>query len=210
MILRKHENLLLFQKNDLCFKDLITAYIVLARMSYPQFPNPNVHAHTVNTLCFQYDIEIQLDASSILNALETHTLPTSLELKLAPSIFPKPKVTDQDRANNVYIWAYTNVFSQSFLSFFEKCKPIFLERYGKPNKYPSATSFGNLVRNAFAHDGKVSFDKKNKNPISWRSLKFSQSDNGKPLLYSELSNGDLIMLMAEICDELEVNCALAN
>jgi hypothetical protein len=73
---------------------------------------------------------------------------------------------------------------------------------GEQEKWPPVLRFGWAVRNAFAHDGKILFKNPNATSVTWRGFTYGPPDNGHQILYTDLMDADVIILMEEMDDAI--------
>ncbi|MDY6987749.1 MAG: hypothetical protein SWQ30_06800 [Thermodesulfobacteriota bacterium] len=86
----------------------------------------------------------------------------------------------------------------SFVSFYESVKERTEEKFGaNPNNWPATLNFCRVIRNAFSHNGVIDFRNKKAAAVSWRSLRYSPSDNGSQILFRDLACAEIILLMVE-------------
>lgn len=186
-----------------CFNELVTAQTALSAMCFRTYPAPYLNVHTLRSICYNFDFEVEIDASELLEPLSRHIFPSILNLKFDPSPNGPSRGEDVDWSNP-HIKLYSSFFYQAFLTFFEKCKPKIDSKFGNIKEAPDVIRFGKVVRDAFAHNGKVNITNPNSPVIRWGRSAYAAVNNGNPLLYHDLSNGDLVILMCEIDLELSV------
>jgi hypothetical protein len=58
--------------------------------------------------------------------------------------------------------------------------------------------FGHAVRNALIHNGCIHFTSRSSPAVEWRGLRYGFVDNGRPVLFKELTGVELILLMEEM------------
>jgi hypothetical protein len=63
-------------------------------------------------------------------------------------------------------------------------------------QWPDVLNFGRIVRNAFAHGGTLEI--RDGTSVRWGGLRYSKSQNGRRVLYNDLSSADLTILMLEM------------
>lgn len=105
------------------------------------------------------------------------------------------------------LWA--RLVGDAFVSYYERHVAVASEGWGRmrEDKWPSAWRFGRMVRNACAHDGRISFKSEFGPSVTWRTLRFDFRDNGRQLLFDELSGVELILLMEDMDSELRKEMA---
>jgi hypothetical protein len=66
-------------------------------------------------------------------------------------------------------------------------------------KWPPIWNFGRVIRNAFAHGGKIYFEKPTSLPSgTWNGLSYSYADNGRQIMYQDVAYVEIIYLMQEM------------
>jgi hypothetical protein len=134
-------------------------------------------------------IELRLRPAPILRSLAKNLWPESIEIEETEisSVAPcKHLLTNLHSIHGA-------VISNCFISFYD-------EFHSCENESP-LWNFARVVRNGLAHNGKI-FIKNPAEVVSWRGLEFSNVDNGKSLLYEELTAVELIILMMELDNEI--------
>lgn len=121
----------------------------------------------------------------------------------APGVIPKNQITNTAEFPHFLDHFVTAIF----ILHFEQCSDWLLANgRGDSSKWPAAVDFARVMRNAVAHGGRIKMDKTRKGnpprPVSWKSLSYSESDNGKSILGTEVFGPDLIALMFDVDDEL--------
>lgn len=88
--------------------------------------------------------------------------------------------------------------SQGLLtSFYEDNRKSVEGAYGKfSSGWPTAWSFGRVVRNALSHGGRLEI----RGPlhVNWKQLSYTQADHGRRIINSDIWPGDLIILLTEM------------
>lgn len=138
---------------------------------------------------------LTLDSKLLLEPLEHGRRPDRLE-------FAEESMSEAQRL----VWeplpqpgaVLAPVFHASFVHYYESLSDEIEAAYGKqPKNFPDIVRFGWAVRNAFAHNGLIWI----KDPtisVSWKGLTYSQADNGRQILYTDLMPAELIVLMDEL------------
>jgi hypothetical protein len=100
---------------------------------------------------------------------------------------------------------YRRVVGASFVNYYQSQESNIKNKYKDgTNSWPDFMNFFRIIRNGFAHGGKISFDKPSMAPVSWKKWTYSPADNGKEFLLvpGGLAIGDLILLFEELHQEL--------
>ncbi|ALU91518.1 hypothetical protein Hrubri_4373 [Herbaspirillum rubrisubalbicans M1] len=84
-------------------------------------------------------------------------------------------------------------------NYFERNQPAVKAKFGdKAKTWPDVWNFGRVVRNAMSHRGEITFTSPNADPVSWKGLTYSPSDNGRRILHTDIWPGDLFDLIIEM------------
>ncbi len=91
------------------------------------------------------------------------------------------------------------ITQSAFIRYYETLVPEVEDKFGSdPQRWPSVWNFARVIRNAFAHGGKIYFQKPISPIVSWKTQTYSPSDNGRQIMGKDISHGDIILLMAEM------------
>jgi hypothetical protein len=92
-----------------------------------------------------------------------------------------------------------SLIASAFIKYFEDYRPSIELKFGKdPYSWPSCWNFARVVRNALSHGGAVNFVNSNAKPVSWTTLTYSPAQNGRPLLYNDMTSVELILLLEDM------------
>jgi hypothetical protein len=148
-------------------------------------------------------LEIEVKPASILTPLTQFSWPASVDLTFevvtergttasAPAPITSP-LTGIGRAS-------ANIIEHAFIAYYERHKDDIntaSSRAGKGGQ--PVLAFANTIRNAFAHGGTIHFEKSKAGvTVSWGRLSYSDKDNGRQVMYNDISQGDVILLMLEM------------
>lgn len=90
-----------------------------------------------------------------------------------------------------------------FIRYFESYRSNIEAKHGNDVwSWPDIWLFAWAVRNAFAHGGHIYITNSKKPPITWKSLSYTASDNGKNILHQDIGIVEVIYLMEEMDKEL--------
>lgn len=116
-----------------------------------------------------------------------------LEVPLASTGPPKPI----HRTGLQAVWG--SITEWAFIHFFEAQRDSVEQRYGAdPNRWPSEWNFGRWIRNAFAHGGTLDVRNPRATPVTWKNLRYTASDHGKQILFSDVGIVEIILLMSDM------------
>lgn len=94
---------------------------------------------------------------------------------------------------------YAVQIAHTFVHYFESTVSLVRNTYGtNPAQWPAVWNFGRVVRNAFAHGGRINIQNPAVPPVTWRSLTYAYSDNGREIVYQDMTNVELVILMDEM------------
>lgn len=87
-----------------------------------------------------------------------------------------------------------------FVSYYERHIDVVESIWDKEKNgnWPSVWKFGWAMRNACAHNGLIYFTRKDHPGVSWKNLKYNYADNGRRVLFDEITGVELILLMEEM------------
>lgn len=141
-------------------------------------------------------VEFRFFPIALMTTLVQNGWPSSLAFEeLAINSAPPPKAITLTGLQGVH----GAMISSAFVKYFEEYRSLVEARCTKDVKnWPSVWNFGRVIRNALAHKGQIKFDNQNASPVIWRKLKYSPSDNGKQVLYQDMTSVELILLMEEM------------
>jgi len=175
------------------------------------------HGHT---RAYKKDEVIALYGNKNVIDLELRFAPYQMMKKLAVNLWPeeliflalsRPETTTLDPGHEV---ANETIHSKvdgvlgfqiqaGFIRYFESYRPDIEAKYGNEVwNWSDVWLFAWGIRNAFAHGGQVYITNPKKPPITWRSLKYSASDNGTNVLHKDIGIVEIIYLMEEMDKEL--------
>jgi hypothetical protein len=104
--------------------------------------------------------------------------------------------------NNVQLMM-ARLVGDAFVSYYERhLDAVEAKWVEKRSEWPEVWRFGWAIRNACSHDGKIHFSGQGSKPVMWRNLKYDFNDNGRPVLFNDLTGVELILLMEEMDAEL--------
>lgn len=91
------------------------------------------------------------------------------------------------------------MIASAFVQYFEANRALAETKYSKDTqRWPSVWNFGRIMRNALAHKGVIKIDNQNAPAVAWRSLSYAHSNNGKQVLYQDVTAVELVLLMEDM------------
>jgi hypothetical protein len=102
------------------------------------------------------------------------------------------------------------LIGDAFVSYYERHVDAVVARWQeKRSGWPDVWRFGWAIRNACSHDGKILIQEPKHPGVHWRNLKYDFNDNGRRILFDDLTGVELILLMEEMDAELRYPQPLA-
>ena len=147
-------------------------------------------------VCFTENAEVHFDANRVLSAITDGGWPSEIEFTFA--------AMNTQRVQQLLTGVMRlmgNTYAHAFVTYFETIRPRIEAVHGTQKNWPETLDFGRVVRNAFAHGGTVEMRPGSREGSVWRGLSYTQADNGRQLLYNDMTQGDLTLLMLDM-DEL--------
>jgi hypothetical protein len=93
----------------------------------------------------------------------------------------------------------SRLVGDAFVSYYERHLAPAEKKWGSAKSgWTDLWRYGWAMRNALSHDGKISFPSPSSKPVHWKSLQYSYADNGRQVLFNELTGVELILLMEEM------------
>ena len=183
------------RKSNRCFEFLVTAQAALAGWLLGRVGSPFDRPSVISQTCYVPPVEVELDAAAVLNAISAATWPTFITIGFHGRAERPASAPPLNAVQRILGSAYEH----AFLSYFENIRDEIEAKYGdKVLRWPAEIQFGRVVRNAFGHGGKITWTKPPLVPVSWRGLTYSPAHQGQQVVYNDLSQGDLTILMLDI------------
>lgn len=168
------------------------AYIVGHRTQAGGVPGAYLTGSLISQVCYTRKEELEFDPSEVLGPISKGIWPSVIHLKFHPG-GGRPSATPKPDAVQLLMGS---LYEHAFITYFEKNRSQIDANYGATHRWPNVLTFGRIVRNAFAHGGTV--DIRDGATATWGGITYSPSDNGRRVLYNDLSSGDLTLLMVEM------------
>jgi hypothetical protein len=97
-----------------------------------------------------------------------------------------------------------NVICPVFVEFYEDHLPWLKANVSpKDTQWPSVWQFGRVVRNAVSHGGCCKIDDPKFVSVQWRGLIYGPAQNKRPILDTDLTFADMLILMFEMSDAMD-------
>jgi hypothetical protein len=143
------------------------------------------------------DQEIIVFPAEILMHLSLDSWPQWIEYRIASKTEPQPDARLAAQGNRYVI---TRIIGASFTSYYSKAEPTIKARYGTDkDKWPETIRFAWIIRNSFAHGGKLNISDAALRPAAWNIWSFDHRKDGQNFLFEPgmLGIGDVITLMQD-------------
>jgi hypothetical protein len=151
-------------------------------------------------------LEVEVKPAGMLTPLTKFAWPTSLDLK-----FEVVTETGTAEGSPPEVAAVTsplvgikrmsaNIIEHAFVAYYECYKEAINNARSRAGVGALPTlAFARVIRNAFAHGGIIHFDSPTAGGTgSWCGLSYSYRDNGRQVMYNDLTQGDVILLLLEM------------
>jgi len=139
----------------------------------------------------------------LINSISNDAWPSSLEFEEIP--YTQGAILRKKARNDLCFQSEQTHFIQklivmsNFVYYFESVKDLIENKYGKdPFQWPNTLNFSRVVRNAFAHGGRIKIRNSNSQPVHWKNYSYSYQDNGRQILPNDLNIPEIIVLLKEI------------
>lgn len=140
--------------------------------------------------------ELHVFPAPILSCLLANQWPTRIEVHEIPinQSPPSHPITLTGMQG-----VHGSMIASAFVQYFESNRKAVESKYSSNvQSWPATWNFGRVVRNALAHKGIINIQNANATPASWRTLTYGPAQNGRQLLYQDLTAVELILLMKEM------------
>ena len=142
----------------------------------------------------------------VMPILASGEWPTQLELTKAPHKSGIPKSISFELSSDEIKDVTALTTQGSFIRYYETMISQVEKKFG-PNTidWPQIWNFGRVVRNAFAHGGKITFKNPKASNVSWKNITYSPSDNGRQIMYKDIGHVEVIYLMDEMDSDIQLD-----
>lgn len=166
-------------------------HVVQAGMTWQPY-SPN---QPIMQVCFTRLVEVEFDPHEVLGPISRFVWPSIIHLGLRQGS-RRPPATLNPTAVQLLMGS---LYEHAFITYYEKNVAQVVAKHKGKRHWPNALTFGRIVRNAFAHGGTVNIT--DGISASWGNVNYSPADNGRRVLYNDLSQGDLTLLMLDMDSE---------
>jgi hypothetical protein len=175
------------------FNELATAQAATAHVTQAGGPQGAYKAGSpISQVCYTLQEELEFDPGEVLGPISKFAWPSVIHLKFHPGRSRpagSPNPTGVQRLMG-------SLYEHAFITYYEKNVPLIISKHGGKRNWPEVLTFGRIVRDAFAHGGTVNIA--DNIAATWGAIRYSSTDNGRRVLYNDLSSGDLTLLMLEM------------
>jgi hypothetical protein len=140
---------------------------------------------------------ITIFPAELLMHLSLDSWPQWIDYRVEPQNKTPPDARLSAEGNRYVI---ARIVGASFTNYYSNSEPTFKARYGtNPDKWPQTIRFAWLIRNGFAHGGKLNISDPNLRPVTWKIWSFDHKQDGQRFLAEPgmLGVGDMISLMQD-------------
>lgn len=181
--------------NQYRFYDELLAFLTFCRLKYePKFQDDTTY-YLILGGTHNVRFSLKYVANSLLKAIREGNPPQSVSFELEAAAKP---ITGQIGVN---MWDFSIlsklVLQGLFINYFERIKDEVIKNYGSQAKWPTVWRFAQVVRNSCAH-GKIRIDNPKSSPVTWRTLAYTSTDNGRQVFWDDMAEADLIFLMLDM------------
>lgn len=139
------------------------------------------------------DLRLAIRPSHIVREMARNSWPTSIEFKC--SELPPLDGTSELRLG--VFGDYVFGLGQAMITtFFEDNRHKIEATYGALKHWPGAWRFAKVVRDTLSHGGAVHF--RHPFEVRWKKLSYTEADNGRRIVNTDIWPGDLIILLREM------------
>jgi hypothetical protein len=146
----------------------------------------------ISQVCNTRPEELEFDASEVLGPFSKQTWPSVIHLKFHSRPDPAPANPNPTAVQTLM----ASFYEHAFITYYEKNVEDIKAKHGAKKNWPIVLNFGRIVRNAFAHGGTINIT--DGISASWSGITYSDTDNGRRVLYNDLTSGDLTLLMVDM------------
>jgi hypothetical protein len=185
---------------------IATTYLVRGAAKFEP-GTPFLHA------CKQIELDVKLPVSGPLEAALANVKPDAMHIEVSARMPPEPDFNEwaaglgRPRPSTFGLAAAAaNMISPIFVEFYEAYRQYIHDKYRRAESYPTLWRFARVIRNSIAHGGFITIQSAKERPVAWYGLNYSYADNGRKIVgfvESDLTGGDLILLMFEMSDLLD-------
>ena len=149
----------------------------------------------ISQVCYTRPVELEFMPEEVLGPMTQGRWPSTINLRFHERT-GSPSVTSSLSAVQLLM---ASLYEHAFIAYFENSRPEIEAKHGRVANWPNTLTFGRIVRNAFADGGNI--DIRDSATAAWGGITYSASCNGRRVVYNDLSQGDLTLLMVDMDKE---------
>lgn len=145
------------------------------------------------------DVDLIFHPYELMTILASDGWPTRVEFAEEPRQKSTPKATGIVLSSAGFISVQSLITQSSFVRYYETLVPLVEAKFTEDRqRWPEVLNFGRIIRNAFVHRGMIHFENARAPSVSWRGLTYGPTDNGRHIMYRDVSQVEIILLMEEM------------
>lgn len=143
------------------------------------------------------NLSLSYAPGAILSEIAQNRLPSTIQMVEGP----RTAVSPEDPSSlTIVVELSISLIGSTLIRYYESVIPAVRNRFGTDStNWPGVWNFGRVIRNALAHHGgRINFDNSRAQPVSWKSLTFSPADNGRQVMFVDITTTEVILLMEDM------------
>lgn len=162
-------------------------------IAQPWLPNQHLTLEGMKSVT---NCTIRFYPHAMLNTISNNRWPEEINLQEIP--LESEPINHPINLTSIQM-IHGSMIQSAFIHYFESYRVKVESKFGKePIKWPEIWNFARVIRNAFAHGGKIKFDNQKSPKVNWKSLEYDPKSNGKNILYKDITPVEVIYLMEEM------------
>ncbi len=154
------------------------------------------HYLTIEGIKSVTNCEIRFYPHDTLNTILNNSWPNEIRIQEVPLTTNPPQhpilLTGIQKVHG-------SMIQSAYVHYFESYRFEIEQKFGSnPMNWPLVWNFGRIIRNAFAHGGKINILNPNSPKVTWKSLEYDSSYNGRNIMYNDITPVETIFLMDEM------------
>ncbi len=159
----------------------------------------------IKTIAFPLTLDCRAESHNLvffptmlLMSLALNSWPQFIEYALAPQVITQPDYRLDKQGNKNIV---SHIVGASFTSYYSKCEPGIKNLFGTDqDKWPEPIRIAWILRNGFAHGGKINITNPLLRPATWKIWMIDNSYNGRYCLFDDgmFGIGDVVALIQEV------------
>jgi hypothetical protein len=144
------------------------------------------------------DQDLIVFPAMLLMHLSLNSWPQFVEYKI---VTRSGSLSDMQLSSQGNSQVISRIVGASFTSYYSSCESIIKTKYGAvPDSWPETLRFSWVIRNGFAHGGRIRISDRKLRPVAWKIWSFDYQQDGMRILFEPgmLGIGDIVTLMQEI------------